>query len=790
MLEKIFEISNSISDEIAKQSDYNAMLAKIVQTIASGLNAKVCSIYVYKKDTDCLTLSATIGLNPTSVGKVQMKPGEGLTGTCFQENRILNVKDPKLHPNFKYFEETGEDEYNSLLAVPLNIANQCLGVMVIQTDASEYFSDAVINMTKTIGTQLANLFLNADILNSLNISTQEPSGEAFEEVYAQSVLHSKSVLKVAGQSGNTGVTLGNAYIFNTSNPFISITYTAPSSCIKELSIFNDAVAIAIEKTIALEKKALSLISEADASIFFAHLLFLEDKTLITKIRETILINSYTAEFALKQVYDEYTRLFSQLKDQSFRDKTMDFKDVMIRLLETIFLIKNEDFSSSDSDKDIINKQNLIIIAKEILPSDLLKLPTENIKGIICERGGATAHVSILAKALNIPALMGAKKASALAKNNDKVLLDCYGELAYINPPDFIIDRYHNALLSQQQDEPFIENAKLEALTSNGSKIYLRANIGLVNEVSLLGKYGAEGIGLYRTEFLYMIRDRLPSEEEQYEIFSKIFRLVDDHEVTIRTLDAGSDKPLPYLEYQEEENPALGNRGARLLLSKPEILRPHLRAILRAGANKKLNIMFPMISTCHEIIRLKQIIEEVKEELIIENIEFSRACRSGIMIEVPSIIMDLKNVLKEVDFISVGSNDLFQYLYAADRTNDQIQNKNLVLHPGFLRLIKIIGDDCKANDYKKVSVCGDIASRPLFVPLIIGSGIHELSMPPKFIPLIKETIRHFSTDECISLMARAIDLATESEVYSMLRASFENKGILHLIQGKNWNDLGS
>ena len=429
-----------------------------------------------------------------------------------------------------------------------------------------------------------------------------------------------------------------------------------------------------------------------------------------------------------------------------------------------------------------------IIAKEVLPSDLLKLPTENIKGIICERGGATAHVSILAKALNIPALMGAKKASALAKNNDKILLDCYGETAYINPPDFIIDRYQYALLSQQLDEPYIENAQNEAMTSNGSKIFIRANVGLVNEASLLAKYGAEGIGLYRTEFLYMIRDRLPTEEEQYEIFSKIFRLANNYEVTIRTLDAGSDKPLPYLEYQEEENPALGNRGARLLLSKPEILNPHLRAILRAGANHKLNIMFPMVSTCHEIIKLKQTLEEVKNELIADNLEFSENYRVGIMIEVPSIIMDLRNVLKEVDFISIGSNDLFQYLYATDRTNDQIQNKNLVLHPGFLRLIKIIGDDCKANNYKKISVCGDIASMPLFIPLIIGSGIHELSMPLRFIPLIKETIGHFSTDECISIMAKAIDLTTESQVYSLLKSSFESKNITHLIQEKNWNNI--
>lgn len=786
MLEKIFEISNSISDVIARKSDYSEMLSEIVKIIAIGLDAKVCSVFVYKKETDELILNAAFGLNQSAVGYIKMKPGEGLAGTSFLEKRVLNIKDPRYHPKFKYFPEAHDDEnYKCLLAIPLNIATQCLGVLIIQTNEQEYFSDTVINMAKTIGTQLANLLFNANILNTLTFSNQEQSKEIHQTSFPTDTSIDQ-ILKVEGLAGNMGVSFGDAYIFNSTNPYLSITYSLPESCIRELSILNKALAMTIEKTVALEKKALSLISEADASIFFAHLLFLEDKTLINKVREAIILNTYTAEFALKKVYDEYTKLFSNLKDQAFRDKTMDFKDVMIRLLEIVFILKNKDIENLD--KDIIEKQNLIIVAKEILPSDLLKLPTDNIKGIICERGGASAHVSILAKALNIPALMSAKKASTMTKDNDKILLDCYGEIAYINPPDFIVNRYKNSLLSQQHDDLFMDNAHLEARTSNGSKIFLRANIGLVNEISLLGRYGAEGVGLYRTEFLYMIRDRLPSEEEQYEIFSKIFKLVDNYEVTIRTLDAGSDKPLPYLEYQEEENPALGNRGARLLLSRPEILKPHLKAILRAGANGRLNIMFPMISTCHEIIKLKQIIEEVKNELTEANLPFSRNYKLGIMIEVPSIIMDLRNAIKEVDFVSIGSNDLFQYLYAADRTNDQVQNKNLIFHPGFLRLIKIIGDDCKAKGYMKVSVCGEIASKPLFAPLIIGSGIHELSMPPRFVPLIKETVRHFSTDECISIMARAIDLDTESQVYSLLRSIFDNKNITHLIQEKNWDPI--
>ncbi|HBM16989.1 MAG TPA: phosphoenolpyruvate--protein phosphotransferase [Lentisphaeria bacterium] len=780
MFEKIFEISNSISDVIAKQNDYNAMLSDIVRIVASGLNAKVCSIYVYNNDSDELILNATYGLSPNSIGEIKMKPGEGLTGMSFQENRILNLKDPHFHPGFKYFPDSGEEEYLSFLAIPLNIAGRCLGVMVVQTAQSECFSEYIVNMAKTIGTQLANLLLNADVLKSLALSNYDQ-----QRNQAPSLNDSphQNIIKITGSSGNVGIAIGNAYIFDTNNPFINITHTDPDSSAKELSILNNALAIAIEKTLALEKKALSLISEADASIFHAHLLFLEDKSLLSKIRETLISNNYTVEFALKKVYDEYIIIFSNLKDKSFRDKAMDFKDVMIRLLETVLKLKHVNIEENDG--DIFERKNLIIVAREMLPSALLKLPA-NVKGIICERGGATAHVSILAKALNIPALMSAKKAASIVRDNDIILMDCYGEIAYVNPPDFIIDRYGSTLLSHKEKEPYIANARLEARTSDGSKIFLRANIGLLSETILLNKYGAEGIGLYRTEFFYMIRDRLPTEEEQYEIFSKVFKIVDNYEVTIRTLDAGSDKPLPYLEYLEEENPALGIRGARLLLSKPEILKPHLKAILRAGENGKLNIMFPMVSTCHEIIRLKQILEEVKAELTSAGINYSKNYRFGIMIEVPSIIMDLKNVMREVDFISIGTNDLFQYLYAADRTNDLAHNKNLVLHPGFLRLLKIIGDDCKLHNYKKVSVCGDVACKPLFIPLIIGSAIHEMSMPPRYVPLIKETIRHFSIDECKSIMSKAIDMADDFQVLSFLNNEFANRKIQHLIQEKNWN----
>jgi len=776
MIEKLFDILKNISNVIAEKSDYHTMLSEIVALLAVGLNAKVCSVYVYNKTTDELELNATYGLNPNSVGKVKMKPGEGITGTSFKENRIMNIKDPEMHPNFKYFRDIGEEEFKSLLSIPLNIATQCIGVLVIQSDIAERFPDSVVDMVNLIGTQLANLVLNASVLDSLAEETQQSEKET----------PTAGLYKIIeGKTGNTGIAMGRAYIFTSESPFAGIAPAVHLNNDKEQEVLTVAISKTIEETLALEKKALSMISEADASIFYAHLLFLEDKTLISKIRNEIYKRGSIAEYAIKTIYEEYSRRFSKMNDQVFKEKIMDLKDVMSRLANAVLALKKKNLSPEGWKQEWTfgNKENLIIIANEILPSDLLQIPTDDIKGIVCERGGVSAHLSILAKAFNIPAMMDVKNATILVNDGDEVILDCFSEKLHILPAEEMKQHYRNVLASIQDESLSYQNIHAPAITIDNKKITLKANIGLVSETTLVNKYAAEGIGLYRTEFLFMIRDRLPTEQEQYEIYSKVFNHINCKDVTIRALDAGYDKPLPYLEVQKEENPALGMRGIRLLLSQLDILKPHLKAILRAGAKGSLKLLLPMISTIDELLKTKKILREIELELTEQEIEHSENYKVGIMIEVPSIIPALGNIIQEIDFVSIGTNDLFQYTFASDRTNEAVNNKNLQVHPVFIKILKHIADICSKNKKENfsLSVCGELAGNPFCIPLLIGSGIYELSMTPNMIPPIKNLVRQLSVSECIDITQKAIISSNENEVISILKDFFTVKNLPELIK---------
>ncbi|MCP4178165.1 MAG: GAF domain-containing protein [bacterium] len=378
MINKLFDILKNISDIIATTSDTKSVLAETVKALAKGLHAKVCSVYVFEKDQNVLVLTATHGLRRESIGKVKMKSGEGLTGICFRDNEILNIINPENHPGFKYFESTGEEVYKSYLSVPLTIAGKCLGIIVIQGNKPEKFTEDIVDTTKSISTQLASLILNTNILAAL-------ASNPTEEINHNSLADKSNIsLTINGISGNTGIAVGKALIFQASNILNEIISAKTDSPNEEFTILLKAIAITKKKIIALEEKALSQISEADASIFYAHLLFLEDKTLLNEIKTGIIDKKRTADYSIKRVFQEYKKRFSLLKNEHFRDKIMDLKDALIRLIITVNSLKKN--STHNEDVDFAESQHYILIAKELLPSDLLKLPANNIKGIICEKG--------------------------------------------------------------------------------------------------------------------------------------------------------------------------------------------------------------------------------------------------------------------------------------------------------------------------------------------------------------------------------------------------------------------
>jgi phosphotransferase system enzyme I (PtsP) len=748
MLGNLLSILRQISETIAKTGDHLEALQKIVSILAKSLNVDVCSVYEYDEANDRLVLTATCGLDQNAIMNVSMKPGEGLTGISFKERKILNLANPQSHPGFRLFENIGEEQYRSFLSVPLTISGKCLGILTIQRKEEKKFDQPVADMVRSISTQLANLFLNSILLKGIQKTSiikkqQDRTGQ----------------LMLPGVATTAGVTLGNAFLFSKEDLIKKFSTPAfHGNLDEELLLFENALKLAKEKTLELENKALTLISEADASIFNVHLMFLEDQAVLGEVKTAIKKHGFSVEYAIASVYNEYEKKFLQINDQTFRDRSFDLKDVMIRIIESVTIIKDavsvEEAFNSDSSK-------LILVAKELLPSDLIRMPVDNFVGIICEKGGATAHVSILAKALNIPAILGVKGVTQHTINNDEILMDGHSGKVYIRPGEQVKKHFQDQITPDTEEENIIMDMK-PTVTLDGVNVRLRANISLICEASNLEQYGAHGIGLYRTEFMYMVRDHLPAEEDQYNVFRQVLNKTSE-EVTIRVLDVGGDKPLPYVDLPQEDNPALGYRGIRLLLKRTNLFKTHLRAILRAGAKGKLKLLLPMVSTLQEILKVKEILAEVEQELHENNIPHSENYKIGIMIEIPSILFMLDSLIPHLDFMSIGTNDLLQYCFAVDRANEQVGGNADALDPAFIRIIKHIGDFFAAHPDKELTLCGEMANIIQAVPLLVGAGIKELSMPPKFIPGIAKVVRQINAAECRVLLKKASSMKTSEEV---------------------------
>ncbi|UDQ98564.1 phosphoenolpyruvate--protein phosphotransferase [Lentisphaerota bacterium WC36G] len=795
MPKNLFSLLKNISELISKQGEYNSVLQQIVNMLAENLGVEVCSIYEYINTNDKLLLVASYGLDQEAINQITLSPGVGITGKCFKDNKVINVGDIKKNIDFHYFSNIGEDKFMSFLAVPLNIGGRRLGVLTMQCRENKPFNNNIIDMAKSLSSQLANYLLSTQVLEHLAIarkSLNDASLEGKEAVIKNldNIFNDKVKEKASidgteqqifsGVAANNGVAAGKAFLFNNYefDKYPEPEFLKKDAVQKELEIFRKALELTKKKTLDLENRALTLISEADASIFNVHLLFLEDKTLINQIHSAIEHSNFSAEYAVTMVFFEFEKMFLSLPDETFRERVMDLKDVMIRLLESVKFVKSKTVTNSSliDEKNTFDDsdQNIIIVAKELLPSDLLRMPIDNIAGIVCEKGGITAHMSILSKALNIPALLGVRNIYKNVKEDEVIYLDCYSEKLYIHAEDTIREHYSELINSKPTDEDIVPCENL--VTVDGHKVNLFGNISLICETDMLDKYHAQGIGLYRTEFLYMIRDNLPIEQDQVNVYSRILESTDGT-VTIRVLDAGGDKPLPYIDFPNEDNPALGFRGVRMLLKRPDIFRTQLRAILRAGMYGKIRILIPMISSESEVLEVKNEIEIVKDQLEAENVPFTKDYEFGIMLEVPSAVFDLKSIGKYVDFMSIGSNDLLQYIFATDRGNELFAgHPDDCLNPIFLRIIKRIGDYFIANPDKKISICGEMASNIYAIPLLIGANILDLSMPPVMIPQVAKIIQHLDLEKCQRLLKKCIGLRGSEQVKATIIKMYKNNGI--------------
>lgn len=562
-------------------------------------------------------------------------------------------------------------------------------------------------------------------------------------------------MEYKGIIGSDGIVIGRVLNYKKEEITIDRTSIGEEALEGELEKVGEALLTSGEQIKAIMKKASEEFSADEASIFDAHLMLLEDPELTGGIKAKITEEMINAPYAASQVIESYAEIFSSMEDEYFRERAADIRDVGGRLIRNLLGIKDRDIGWLDED--------VIIAAHDLTPSDTALMDKKHVKGFMTNIGGRTSHTAIMARSLEIPAILGLCDITEKVRDGETVIIDAKAGKVIISPDETVIEQYRKKIDQYYNYKNKLKSiAKLPSVTLDGRHIEIAANIGGPSEVESVLEYGGDGVGLYRTEFLYMDRDSVPSEEEQYNAYRAAAEKLDGKPVIIRTLDIGGDKKLPYLPLGEEMNPFLGLRAIRLCFEMRELFKTQLRAILRASAGQNVLVMYPMISGVEEVIKANEILEEAKSELRASGAAFDESIKRGVMIEIPSAAITADLIIREVDFFSIGTNDLCQYTLAVDRMNEKVSYLYEPFHPGVLRLIKnVIDVSHKAGKF--TGMCGEMAGDPSAALLLAGMGIDELSMSPSSMLTVKKIIRGVAQKDAEKIAAHAMTLGSAEEI---------------------------
>ncbi|MDF0253881.1 phosphoenolpyruvate--protein phosphotransferase [Staphylococcus pseudintermedius] len=564
---------------------------------------------------------------------------------------------------------------------------------------------------------------------------------------------------IKGIVASDGVAIAKAYLLV--EPDLSFNNEKTDQPEAEVQKFNEALNNSKIELTKIRNHAEEQLGADKAAIFDAHLLVLDDPELIQPIEEKIKNESASAPQALTEVTQNFITIFESMDNEYMKERAADIRDVAKRVLAHILGVELPNPSIID--------ESVIIVAHDLTPSDTAQLNKQYVQGFVTNIGGRTSHSAIMSRSLEIPAVVGTKSISESVQQGDMVIVDGLTGDVIVNPSDDEIKAYQHKRESFFADREALKQLRDEpSKTLDGHEVELAANIGTPNDLEGVHNNGAEGIGLYRTEFLYMGRDNMPTEDEQFEAYKKVLESMKGKRVVVRTLDIGGDKELPYLNLPEEMNPFLGYRAIRLCLDQPEIFRPQLRALLRASAYGKLNIMFPMVATIQEFRDAKALLLEEKENLKQEGVEVSDDIELGIMVEIPATAALADVFAKEVDFFSIGTNDLIQYTMAADRMSERVSYLYQPYNPSILRLIKQV-IDASHQEGKWTGMCGEMAGDETAIPLLIGLGLDEFSMSATSILKARRQIKDLSRTEMVQLADRALNCATVDEVVDLVKA---------------------
>ncbi|MCC7273050.1 MAG: phosphoenolpyruvate--protein phosphotransferase [Alphaproteobacteria bacterium] len=722
-------------------------LDRIVTLIAGEMVAEVCSCYI-RRAGDVLELFATEGLRREAVHRTRLRVGEGLVGDVAAHARPLALANAQSHPNFAYRPETGEEVYQSLMGVPILRGGKVHGVLVVQNRTQRSYADEEIETLQTVAMVLAELVASGDLVNPIELAPADGIGML--------------PTRIEGVRLVDGLAMGSAVLHE---PRIVIRRVVAEDPAAELERLREAL--------ARMQSALDAMLAADdigrggehRDILETYRMFAEDRGWIQRIRETIR-GGLTAEAAVQKVQDDTRARMQSITDPYLRERLLDLQDLTNRLLQHL---------AGDEARATELPPDVILVARTMGPAELLDYDRTRLRGLVLEEGSHTAHVTIVARALDIPVVGGAVDVVARVEPGDLVVVDGENGTVFLRPGEDVQQRFAEGMVARaQQRAAYAAIRGLPAVTRDGVRVGLQLNAGLLIDLPQLDATGAEGVGLYRTEIPFMVRSSFPDIAAQLAIYRTIVELAGGRPVTFRTLDVGGDKRLPYLPPSEDENPALGWRAIRMSLDRPAMLSQQLRAMLMAADGAVLRVMFPMVAEVAELVAARAILERQRERVARAGIAPARI-EVGVMMEVPSLAFQLDALLPRIDFLSIGSNDLMQFLFACDRGNPRLAGRYDVLSPPALAFVRHLVAACGRAGVP-LAVCGEMAARPIEAMALVGLGVRVLSMPAAAVGPIKTMVRSLELAPLVTYLERHRGSAVHS-LRSHLNAFAHDHGVV-------------
>jgi len=725
-------------------------LDKIVVMIAANMVAEVCSVYVLRVDGS-LELYATEGLSRAAVHLTVLGAGEGLVGLVAKEAQALNLPNAQAHPAFSYKPETGEEIYHSFLGVPVLRAGNTLGVLVVQNRAHRTYSEEEIEALQTTAMVLAEMIASGE-LTALAKPGAEPAV--------------RRPINVKGTSFSEGLGLGYVVLHE---PRVVVKNFIADDLQKEEKRLNEAIdSLRASIDVMLEEEGIARAGE-HRDVLEAYRMFAHDRGWLHKLHEAV-ATGLTAEAAVERVQSDTRARMMRQTDPYLRERLHDLDDLANRLLRELL-------DQSGPLKKAELPDNAILVARNMSPAALLDYDRTKIRGVVLEEGAPTSHLAIVARALGVPAVGQVANAVGLVEPGDAIIVDGDAGEVHARPmPDLEKAYAEKVRLRARRQAQYAKLRDTLAVTKDGAAIDLFINAGLLVDLPHIAETGANGIGLFRTELQFMVAATLPRASIQARFYKSVLDAAGGKPVTFRTLDIGGDKVLPYMRNLEEENPALGWRAIRLSLDRPGLLRSQLRALLQAASGRDLRIMFPMIATVSEFDQARELLERELTHLRRHRHELPATIRIGAMVEVPALLFSLDEILDRVDFLSVGSNDLVQFMFAADRSNSQVANRFDPISPPVLRALQRIVEMGLAHK-KPVALCGELASRPLEALALIAIGFRALSLSPASIGPVKAMILDLDVSAATKFLAPLLaDTSGNAQIRAQLQNFAEKSGI--------------